>query len=104
VLQMTGASTAASGKLAPIESNEPVAEPAKPEPGKPGAKTAESKPPEPKRLQSAKPVKAHAKPAADTKNAKSKTTPKKHPDPKHTATVRSKKPKPKPHPGSTTGQ
>ena len=104
VLQMTGASTAASGKLAPIESNEPVAEPAKPEPGKPGAKTAESKPPEPKRLQSAKPVKAHAKPAANTKNAKSKTTPKKHPDPKHTATVRSKKPKPKPHPGSTTGQ
>jgi cell division protein FtsQ len=104
VLQMTGASNAAPAKLAPIESDGPVAEPPKPEPGKPEAKTAESKPPEPKHVQAAKPAKAHAKPAAKTKNAKSKTAPRKHPAPKHATTTRSKKPKPKPHPGSTAGQ
>jgi cell division protein FtsQ len=99
VLQMTGASSAAPAKLAPVDTDEPVA---KPEPGKPEAKTAEAKPLEPKHLQSAKSAKAHAKPAAKTKTAKSKTTPKKHPAPKHATTVRIKKPKP--HPGSTTAQ
>ena len=117
VLQMTGAHAAAPPKLTPVqddglEASLPKPDPAKPVQAKPvQAKpvvkpVAESKPPQTKHATAAKP-KTHtaAKAVVKPKNAKSRATPKKHLEAKHTVTKKPvKKPTPKPHPGTAASQ
>jgi cell division protein FtsQ len=101
VLQMTGGANASPAKLMPSEPIDSSLESPKPEPGTPEAKADTQKPAEPKHAETAKVAKAHnqTKPTAK-KAVTSKSTRKKHPDPKHAV----KKPTPKPHPATSTGQ
>ena len=118
VLQMAGAHSGAPAKLAPFEGDSTIAEPPKPDPGKPevkttasktpqlkpelAAKTARTKPPQARHEQVVRKAKPHtSSKTVKSRTVKSKTTPKKHTVAKHvTKKKQAKKPVAKPHPAT----